>query len=477
MRRSFAFRLALTFAAVGIVTAIITALLVNLAFGNRFERYLAEQREGRQTELARSLEESYDRMRGWDASDLRNLSALALSDGGEVRLMDARGNVVWEPTATPEGRAMAELHRKMLGGGALGPEQHLPLVVDGERVGSLGVRLPAPSLNPEDVAFRSSINRLLIIGGFIAGILALALGIVLARRTLGPARRMTEAAQALASGDRSHRVAIDTTAELGAMGEAFNKMADTIEEEDELRRLFASDVAHELRTPLAILRTQIEAIQDGVSQPTPEVVASLHEETLRLTRLVADLETLASAEAAHFSMKPSDLDMRPLMEAVAVEFAGPYDAKGVSLETDLRPASAYADPTRMHQIASNLLSNALKFTEPGGRVRLSLRAEDSWAILEVEDTGSGISPEEFDHVFDRFYRGKDVRAGGSGIGLTVVRELVEAHGGRIQLASDASGTRFTLSIPGASPSMQGDAAAPTGPTATDQSSPDASSLR
>jgi signal transduction histidine kinase len=450
MPRSFAFRLALGFGAVAIAAAALTALLVNVAFGTRFTNYLQAQQQGRQTDLVRSLQDSYARMSGWNSTDLKSLSALALSDGGELRLLDMAGNIVWEPSATPAGSAMAEMHRQMLGGGPLGSEQALPVEVGGKQVGTVVVRLPEPGLNQQDLAFRSSVNRLLLLGGVIACLFALGLGVVLARRATAPARDLTRAARAVASGDRSHRVTVDTTTELGEMGEAFNTMAETIEEEDRLRRIFATDVAHELRTPLTILRTQVEALQDGVSEPSSEVFASLHEETLRLTRLVEDLETLASAEAARFSLAPRDTDLLPLLDAAAKEFAGPYDSRAVLLETDLHDVRACADETRVGQIVSNLLSNALKFTPEGGTVRLSLRRDHLWAVIEVADSGSGIPADELDHVFDRFYRGRDTRTSGSGIGLTVVRELIQAHGGSVEVAS-AGGTRFTVRLPLSAP--------------------------
>lgn len=457
MRRSFAFRLALTFAGVGIAAAAITALLVNAAFGNRFDDYLAQQREGRQAELVSALQDSYTRMNGWDDADLKSLSGLATSDGGELRLLNTEGDIVWEPTATPAGSAMAEMHRQMMGGGPLGPELSIPISVGDRLVGTVALRLPKPGLDPRDVAFRSSVNKLLLLGGLIAGLLALGLGVVLARRTVAPAREITQAAQALASGDRSRRVTVDATDELGAMGEAFNSMAETIEDEDRLRRLFATDVAHELRTPLAILRTQVEALQDGVSHPTPDVLVSLHEETLRLTRLVEDLETLASAEAAHFSLRPHNIELLPLLESATGEFLGPFESKGVSLGTSLRSVLARADATRVGQIVSNLLSNALKFTPTGGHVSVSLRAEAPWAVIEVEDTGAGIAAEDITHVFDRFYRGRDARASGSGIGLTVVRELAVAHGGSAEVQSNnAGGVTFTVRLLEASPDESGD---------------------
>lgn len=448
MPRSFAIRLAIAFAGVGIAAAALTAILVNVAFGTRFTSYLQQQQQARQAEVVRAVEDSFRRNEGWSLEDLRNLSALAVSDGGEVRLMDETGEVIWEPTATPAGSAMAQMHREMMGGGPLGPEEMIPVEADGQMVGELSVRLPQPGLNPDEVSFREEINRLLLIGGVIAALIALGLGIVLARRTTAPARELTAAARELAAGDRTRRVRVDSTIELGSMGEAFNTMADTIEEEDRLRRLFATDVAHELRTPLAILRTQIEALQDGVSQPTPEVLGSLHEETLRLTHLVEDLEQLASAEAARFSLRLQRLDLAPVVEEVAREFAGPYESKGVALTSDIATAIASADPVRIHQIVTNLLSNALKYTEPGGSVRLSVSTDATGTRITVSDTGPGISAGDLMHVFDRFWRGRDARAGGSGIGLTVVQELAQAQGGRVSVDSSLDhGATFTVTLP------------------------------
>lgn len=448
MRNSFALRLAFAFAAVGMAAAAITALLVNVAFGNRFDDYLAQQRRGTQTELIMALQDSYERKGGWDLSDLKELSALALVDGGELRLADNDGNVVWEPTATSAGAAMVEAHRQMAGSGPLGPEQQVSVVVAGEQVGTVLVRVPVPGLDPEDVSFRSAVNRLLFLGGLVAGLLALGLGVLLARRTVAPARELTAAAGALAAGDRAQRVRVRTSDEWGAMGNAFNTMAETIEEEDRLRRLFATDVAHELRTPLTILRSQVEALQDGVAEPTPEVLDSLREETLRLTRLVEDLEALSSAEAARFSLKPEEVELDVLIGSVAGEFADPFDEKGVSLDTTLTPCRAKVDPTRIGQIVTNLLSNALKFTPEGGMVELTLTADVDRAVLRVSDSGEGIPDPELPFVFDRFYRGSGARARGSGIGLTVVRELAEAHGGSAEASNKpGAGASLAVSLP------------------------------
>lgn len=465
MRRSYAFRLAAAFAGIGIAAAALTAILVNVSFGTRFTSYLEDQQRARQQQLIAGLADSYKRSGGWDATDLRSLQSLALMDG-TVRLVDLQGNTVWDASAGVS-PGMAALHRQMMGSGPLGPEEQLPVRVDDRVVGTAIVRLPEVGLLPQDVSFRSSVNRLLLFGGILAGLAALVLGIVLARRATAPATELTRTARALAAGERSERVEFGGPDEFGEMARAFNTMADTIEEEDRLRRVFAADVAHELRTPLAILRTQMEGIQDGVVEPSSPALASLLEETLRLSRLVADLETLASADAAGFSLVRQTVELEPLLAGAVQEFTGPYEAEDVRLHTDLSDVQIQGDPTRIRQVVTNLLSNALKFTPPSGEVALTLRAGGERAVIRVSDTGPGIPSDEIAYVFDRFFRGRGVRAGGSGIGLTVARELVRAHGGDIEVTSDpGQGATFEVTLPVASPGERAPFTAPSQPPAS-----------
>lgn len=451
MRRSFAFRLAAAFAGVGIAAAALTAILVNLSFGSRLTGYLESQQRLRQQQLVAALADSYTRMNGWNAADLQALSPLAFMDGGTLRVVDASGGVVWSPSESQLAGPMAAMHRQMMGGGSLGPERSLPITVNGIKVGTALVRLPQSGVLPQDLAFRASVNRLLLFGGIAAGLVALLLGLFLARRATRPARDLASAAQAFAQGNRSRRAEYWGADEFGDMARSFNAMADTVEEEDRLRRTFAGDVAHEIRTPLAILQSQIEALQDGVTEVSPTELESLHEETLRLRRLVGDLETLASADAAGFALAMEPVELEAVAREVTREFAGPFEAGGVTITSDLQHVIVDGDPIRLRQIAANLLSNALKFTPEGGKVRLELEKEGDRAVLRVSDTGVGIPPDELPHVFDRFFRGRHVRAGGSGIGLTVVRELVSAHGGEVDVSSEpGSGTTFTVRIPVAS---------------------------
>lgn len=448
MTRSFTVRLAVAFVGMGLAGALLTAVLVNVAFDRRFSSYVEDRREQGERELLAALRDSFVRNGGWEAEDLAGLEASALMSGLSFSVEDNVGATVW---SSSDGRSseMAAMHREMMGTGPLGPARRLPVEINGDNVGLAEVRGTAGGLRPDDVAFRASVNRLLLGGGLIVGVLALGVGVVLARRATAPVQELTNAAQARTDGDRGRRVTLDRLDEFGAMGQAFNQMADTVEEEDRLRRVFAREVAHELRTPLTILQSHIEAFQDGVSEPTPVALASLHDEVHRLSRIVADLEALASADAAGFTLERRPVALRELLQEAAREWDGPLHEAGLGLELDLDDGIvADVDATRIGQVVANLLSNAAKFTPAGGFIGVELECVDGWAVIRVSDTGCGIPPEEVAMVFGRFYRGRTSRARGSGIGLAIVKQLVDAHGGAVEARSQpGQGTVFTVRLP------------------------------
>lgn len=442
----FARRLTLAFAILGVGTALVTALLVNAAFESRFTGYLAEQQQVREQQLTALFADAYTRDGSWQPSTLDDLAPSLAMSGADVELRAPAGQRLWSlADAAPP---MSAMHREMMGGGELGPPRDLPVVVDGRGVGTLRVRTPQGVVPAVDEDFRTAVNRLLIAGGAIVGLIALAAGLVFARRTVVPIAELTRAAEDLATGRRERRAAVASRDEIGQLAKAFNTMADRVKREDELRRTFAADVAHELRTPLAILRSQIEAVQDGITEPTPQTITSLHEETLRLGRLVADLETLASADAAAFTLECEPVDLSTVVRETVDGFADQFAGDGIALHADLAEVRVQGDAVRLRQIVANLLSNARKFVPSGGATTVSLRQQQDQAELQVADTGVGIPPEELPHVFERFYRGHAARAGGSGIGLAVVAELVGAHGGQVTVASEPGrGTTFTVTLP------------------------------
>ncbi|MEU4132534.1 sensor histidine kinase [Streptomyces wuyuanensis] len=449
LKGRFARRLALAFALLGVGAAALTAVLVNVAFGARFDDYLAEQQQVRRQQLAALFAAEYQRDDAWTPASLDELAPTVTMTGSQVELRGEGGQKIWSLADASVDPAMLAMHRNMMGTGELGPPRSLPVVVEGQQVGTLDVRVPQGRIPAVDQNFRSDVNRVLVVGGLTAGAIALAVGLYTARRATAPIAELTSVAGSLATGQRDRRVTTIPDNEIGQLATAFNAMADRVKKEDALRRLFASDIAHELRTPLAILRSELEAVQDGIREPTPKVITSLHDETLRLGRLITDLETLASADAAAFTLEREPLSLTALVRDTAAHLADRFAGAGITLRIDLpTEVRVDGDAERLRQIVTNQLTNALKFVPAGGTVILTLRQDGDWAELRVIDTGPGIPAEELPRIFDRFFRSRAARADGSGIGLAVAAELATAHGGTITADSTPGrGTTFTTRLP------------------------------
>jgi two-component system sensor histidine kinase BaeS len=226
-------------------------------------------------------------------------------------------------------------------------------------------------------------------------------------------------------------------------------MADNLDRQEQLRRDLVADVAHELRTPIAILQAGHEALLDGVAEPTPEQLGSLRDEVLRLGRMVGDLQELAAADAAALHLTLRECDLADVAADAASSLAGRFEAAGVSLRHELQPVAVRADRGRLRQVVTNLLTNALKFTPGGGTVTVAAGPTGTKAVLTVTDTGVGIPADELPSIFERFWRGRQAaQISGSGIGLAIAAELAKAHGGELAARSaPGQGTTVTLTLP------------------------------
>jgi two-component system sensor histidine kinase BaeS len=312
----------------------------------------------------------------------------------------------------------------------------------------LGIDQPPPDLWARAGGMRITVA--------LAAVLAVAVLVTLVagRRLVRPVRSLTRAAQRMASGDRSARVRAKGRDELARLGDAFNVMAESVEATEQQRKVMVSDIAHELRNPLANVRGYLEGVGDGVVTLDETLVDSLLEETLLLQRLIDDLQDLALADAGRLRVHPEPLDAVELAEQVVVAEQPHALAGGVTLAVVADgPAPLLADPVRLRQALGNLVANALRYTPPGGSVAVRVDHDSAGVTFAVVDTGTGIDPEHLPHLFDRFYRADGSRSretGGSGLGLAIVRHLAEAHGGRVSVESTVgAGSTFTVVLPGA----------------------------
>ncbi len=299
----------------------------------------------------------------------------------------------------------------------------------------------------------NGIFRFFFWGGLLAVVAALLVTGILSRVILAPVRALTTAARKFGKGDLSHRVECDNQTEMGELAASFNAMAENLENTEKQRRLMVADIAHELRTPLTNLRGYLEAIADGLVEPDEAAIHSLTEETDTLSRLVADLQELSLADAGALKLVVDAVDAKEVVSDSIQGIQPKANDRGISLVMEFPDElpGVNADPYRLRQILNNLINNAVEHTPAGGRITVTADVKHESMELQVADTGEGIPAEDLPHIFDRFYRVDKSRTrstGGSGLGLTITKRLVEAHGGKISVVSVAGqGTTFTFTVP------------------------------
>jgi two-component system sensor histidine kinase BaeS len=413
-----------------------------------FRAYLAGDAEDKAYWIAADLEGAYEQNNAWKPGAQEQDALWALTLGFEMRLLDAGGKSIAD-TETAVQKASQSVRNRLAAlseyraAREAGTFVPYPLFLSGNRIGTLQLRALRPA--KEDL-FATRADRFLLVSMAIVGGLAILASLLFSRRLTRPIKELARAASAIGRGDLTRRVEAPGKDEVGSLSGTFNRMADALQTQESLRRKLIADVAHELRTPLTVIRGELEAMMDGMIPVDQERLQSLHDEAGRLKKMVEGIEELNRAEASSLSLHMQPLRLAEFLANIVERFRPLFEQKGVAL--DLRPIgdpTAFVDPEKMSQVIVNLLNNALKATEKGGRVSVEAAAVARESRITVEDSGSGIAPGDMEHIFERFYHGP---GGGLGIGLTIVKELVEAQGGRIEVKSaPGKGSTFSLFFP------------------------------
>ena len=447
--RSLAARLTLAFLAVGVLGVLLVGVFISIRSQQAFDQFLF----GRSRPATETALRSYYRNHGsWD--DLGQAFGRAPDQFERedrfplATVADANGVVVFGGGG-PD-RIGARVPNRVL-------REAAPIVIDDQVVGYLifdffdDRRLPGA---PERV-FLTALNRSIVLASLGAAIAALILGAILARTLTRPIRELTAATQQIAGGELGVQVPVHARDELGELAVSFNSMSADLEQASRLRRQMTADIAHDLRTPLSVILGYTEAFSDGKLDATPEIADTLHREAQHLNRLIDDLRTLSLADAGELPLHRSLAAPASLLERAASAYRMQAAEQDITIRNEAAPdlPSIYVDGQRIAQVLGNLVGNALRHTPGGDVVTLSARAVPDAVLLRVHDTGSGISPEDLPHVFERFYRADRARTGDgeSGLGLSIAKSIVEAHGGSIHVASrPGEGTEFTVRLPVAS---------------------------
>ena len=353
----------------------VSLLLLDLDLGNAGHQ---QERSYPTSVIVSTLRSAYMAEGGWAEADWSPVIALAHLQGAGLSL-DAGGRTVLQVAPVPRP----------------GSGTSFPIEVNGQRVGTVRITRPASGLFPPEVNLRRRLAEGIALSAVVAASLAVSFALIGSRRLVSPLHRLTIAVTRYGAGDRSSRAGVaDRHDEIGELGQAFDAMAVELEREDHLRKALVADVAHELRTPLAIMRAQIDAITMGIDDFSPETLASLSDETDRLTRFVDDLAVLAAVDAAGLRLERERVDLATVAGAAASRLTARFSARSVCLEVDLDRAPVLADPGRLEQVVVNLLTNAEKFSPEGGTVHLNVSQQGGFARLVVSDNGSGIPEPE-----------------------------------------------------------------------------------
>jgi signal transduction histidine kinase len=367
--------------------------------------------------------------------------------GGERRRFDlvltnAKGQVILSNNPIGRGRELPPLERI----------DYSVITVNNEEVGRLYIVGPAVDRNPAEERYLNRTDQALAVAAVGAVVVALALGLLLARLITRPVRDLTSATKALASGELGQQVPVRSQDELGVLARQFNQMSSDLARSNELRRRMTADIAHDLRTPITVISGYLEALRDESLRPTPARFGAMYDETQVLLRLVNDLHTLSLADAGELTLKQQLIAPRQLLERVESSYQHTAQQNGITLQVVAAHnlPQLHIDVEQMVRALANLVSNALHHTPAGGSIVLAARQEGAKLVLSVSDTGNGIAPEHLPNIFERFYRADASRqqaTGGSGLGLAIVRSITEAHGGKVAVQSQVGqGTTFTITL-------------------------------
>ena len=332
-----------------------------------------------------------------------------------------------------------------------------PVVVDGKAVGWLLISPYKTLTDTVAVSFQEQQRKAIISIGGVVTVLATLVAILLARNLLAPVKQLAKGTRALSAGDYEQRINITSSDELGQLAGDFNRLADTLQKNDRDRRQWIADISHELRTPLAVLRGEIEALEDGVRPLCPKSMKSLHMEVLMLSKVVDDLYELSMSDVGALNYRMERVDLLEVVRQSLTGYTEEFRRKDITVASDLDrdgAAHVFADEARLGQLFTNLLQNSLRYTDTGGRLQVSSERRADRIMIDLQDTEPGVPHDSLPNLFERLYRVEGSRSresGGAGLGLTICKNIVEAHNGTIQADPSRMGglwVRVTLPLEG-----------------------------
>lgn len=444
----------LAFALIAAMTALVAIGVVSFVWEQHFQTYTTDNMQTMANTTAKRIGTVYERTGDlWNPDTTKPaVQATEMSSGVGVKVVDENGGVPYDSSAVVSSDSHGVLD-------SFEPSDSsqiamAPIVVDGKVVGSVRIWVYGSDtlMRQPDQEFRDNSYQAMALASVVAIVLASCIGFLFARNLVAPINCMTKTARAIKEGDLSARTNLHGEDEIARLGETFDAMAESVEKDRELERRLTTDVAHELRTPLMAIQATVEAMIDGVYDADEERLVTVNSEVQRLSRLVNALLKLSRLENRATPMKEEVIDVGELIEGIVTTHEMFVNDSGLHLSYNAQQGvQVVGDPDMIRQATANLISNAVRYTPEGGNIEVTVKRGDIMASIAVKDTGIGLTREEAKMVFSRFWRadaGRARESGGLGVGLAVVKEIVDRHGGWVQVEGEkGKGACFTIHIP------------------------------
>ncbi|WP_298844251.1 sensor histidine kinase [Clostridium sp.] len=460
MKKSLRKKLSLSYIFVTMICVVLISILSNFFLNKQFKNYVIREHERKNQIIVTAINQQYSTNKKHNTDVIKSVGIDAIENGVFISVRDASGKTIWDAQAYDnikceevKNHVTSTMETLFPNWKGIYTKDDYNIINNSKKVGVIEIGYYGPFYyNDNDILYSKTLNKILISVGIASLCIALMVGLLMAKRLSKPILNVMDTAEMISKGDYSQRIEKKSDIEeIDKLTRSINNLGKSLYEQEKLRKRLTRDVSHELRTPLATLQSHMEALIDGVWEPTTDRLICCHEEILRLNRLVGDLEKLNLYESENLILNKTKFKLGEVVRNIVFNFETEFLNKEIELIFYDKDIILHADQDKISQVIVNLLSNALKYTQKGGKVEVKLFQDGIYAKVSVKDSGLGISEKDLPYVFERFYRidkSRNKLTGGAGIGLTITKSIVEAHMGTINVESTINqGTQFIIKLP------------------------------
>lgn len=442
-----------------IIVTLLTVVISKFYFDKKFGDYIMIKNQNTVQNILMELSEQYSDNK-WDYKGMEKISYNALDKGIIVALYDKEDKEIMNIEKNSKdkcNRIMNFIKSSMEGKYGSTTSQfepvYYPLIKSGEKIGEVRVKFYGPIFYMQnELVFLDIVNKIILGIGVLLILASTVIGFIISRSITRPINKLMTKAKYISKGEYDKKIEINTDIlEINDLINSINNLSQSIKEQENIRKRLTGDISHELKTPLTNIQSHLEAMIDGIWEPTEERLLSVKEEAERLSSLVSDMQKLNKYDESSIKLKKDNVNISDIICFVIFQFSNLAKSKNIKIEYEKKNINLYCDKDKITQALVNILSNAIRYSNDGSTIFIEERLKDNKVIISIEDQGIGISEEDLKYVFERFYRADKSRTratGGTGIGLTIVKSIVSSHGGEVKLESKlGEGSKFTIILP------------------------------